>query len=574
MLVDILILLIAAVLFVPLFQRIGLGSVLGYLAAGLLVGPSVFGFIDHEDVSEVSHIAHLGVVFLLFVIGLELKPQRLWTMRHMVFGMGFSQVILTGVILSLLGFAYGLTPRTSIIIGLGLALSSTAFVLQLLAERGELSTYEGRASFGVLLFQDIAVVPLLLMVQAFAPQEGKISADVTLGVLQGVGALAIVIVAGRYGVRPILRHIAASGNHEVFTATAVLLVIGTGWLMETVGLSMALGAFLAGVLLSDSEFRHQITADVEHFRGLLLGLFFMVVGMTINLHQIYSDMHLVVGLTTGLLIIKGLLIYPLGRFFKLDHARALRTAFYLSQAGEFGFILFALAATEALITSNQYTLLSSVIILSMAATPMMFALAHKLAQRTEQASVPAEMHTDAINQTESFVLVAGFGRFGEQVAKVLQAGGIPYIAIDNNPAVVIKAHAQHLPVYYGDVSRPNVLRNLNAQHARLAVVTLDQPLAVERTISAIRSECPKLPIFARTRGSSDSEKLHGLGVETTVPETLESSLQLAATVLFRLGVKKGAVLELINDFRDEDYRRLREPEQSEQPEKNATGESA
>ncbi len=571
MLVEILILLIAAVLFVPLFQRIGLGSVLGYLAAGLLVGPSVIGFIDHEDVSEVSHIAHLGVVFLLFVIGLELKPQRLWTMRHMVFGMGFTQVMLTGVVLSLLGYAYGLTPRTSIIIGLGLALSSTAFVLQLLAERGELPTHEGRASFGVLLFQDIAVVPLLLMVQAFAPQEGKVSTDVTLGILQGVGALAIVIVAGRYGVRPILRHIAASGNHEVFTATAVLLVMGTGWLMEAVGLSMALGAFLAGVLLSDSEFRHQITADVEHFRGLLLGLFFMVVGMSVDLNQIYSDMHLVVGLTAVLLIIKGLLIYPLGRFFKLEHAHALRTAFYLSQAGEFGFILFALAAQKTLLTAAQYTLLSSVIILSMVATPMLFSLVRRLAHRAEHANVPEELHTENVKQMENYVLIAGFGRFGEQVAKVLSAGGIPYIAVDNNPSVVIKAHAQSIPVYYGDVSRPNVLRNLNANHARLAVVTLDQPLAVERTIHAIHSQCPHVPIFSRSHGGEDSEKLHAMGVETTVPETLESSLQLAATVLFRLGVKKGNVLELVNEFRDEGYRRLREPEQ---PENTTTGESA
>lgn len=569
MLIDVLFLLVAAILIVPVFQRIGLGSVLGYLAAGLLIGPSVVGLIKPENINEVSHIAELGVVFLLFVIGLELKPQRLWTMRHMVFGMGFAQVIITGGALSLVAYAIGLNPRPSIIIGLGLALSSTAFVLQLLAERGELASREGRSSFGVLLFQDIAVVPLLLMVQAFAPQSGYVSTDVTLGLLQGIGALVVVIVAGRYGVRPILRHIAASGNHEMFTATAVLLVIGTGWLMETVGLSMALGAFLAGVLLSDSEFRHQITADVEHFRGLLLGLFFMVVGMSIDLNQISNDLHLVVAITAGLLFIKVLLIYPLARLLKLEHAHALRTAFYLSQAGEFGFILFSLARNHSLLDNNQYTLLTSVIILSMVATPLMFLLARRFSQRAELSSVPDEASVENVKQSDNFVLIAGFGRFGEQVARVLQAGGIPYIAIDNNPAVVIKAHAQSLPVYYGDVSRPNVLHYLNAKNARLAVVTLDQPLAIERTINAIHTQCPHVPIFARTHGGEDSDKLHAMGVETTVPETLESSLQLAATVLFRLGIKKGSVLELINDFRDEDYKRLRESE-TEQP---ASGEN-
>jgi len=561
MLADILVLLVAAIIVVPLFQRIGLGSVLGYLTAGLLVGPSVTGLIHHENIDEVSHIAHLGVVFLLFVIGLELKPQRLWTMRHLVFGLGLAQVIITGAVLSLIAYEMGLNPRPSIVIGLGLALSSTAFVLQLLAERGELSSREGRTSFGVLLFQDIAVVPLLLMVQVFAPRSGSVSTDVTLGLLEGIGALVIVIAAGRFAVRPVLRHIAASGNHEVFTASAVLLVIGTGWLMETVGLSMALGAFLAGVLLSDSEFRHQITADVEHFRGLLLGLFFMVVGMTINLNQISSDLHLVLALTVGLLLIKVLLIYPLARLFKLEHIHALRTALYLAQAGEFGFILFALASDGALLTDNQYTLLSSVIILSMIATPLLFLLARKLSEKSEHDSVPVEQQAQHVKPIKDFVLIAGFGRFGEQVAKVLHAGNIPYIAVDHNAAVVVKAHAQSLPVYYGDISRPNVLRHLHAQNASLAVVTLDQPLAVERTIQAIHNECPHVPIFARTHGGEDSQKLHAMGVETTVPETLESSLQLAATVLFRLGVKKGNVMELVNNFRDEDYKRLREPEQ-------------
>ncbi len=562
MLADILFLLLAAVLIVPLFQRIGLGSVLGYLAAGLVVGPSVFGVV--ENIEEVAHIGEMGVVFLLFVIGLELKPQRLWTMRHLVFGMGLSQVLVTGAILSLAAYMLGTNVETSIIIGLGLALSSTAFVLQLLAERGELPTKEGRASFGVLLFQDIAVVPLLLMIQAFSLSSGRVTSDIGLGLVQGFGALAIVIVVGRYGVRPLLRHIAAAGNHEVFAATAVLIVIGTGWLMESAGLSMALGAFLAGVLLSGSEFRHQITADVEHFRGLLLGLFFMVVGMSINLIHLGNNWLLIVGLVIALMAIKFMIIYPLARLFRHNNIQALRIAFYLSQAGEFGFVLFALANKYHLLSVNHYSLLTSIIVVSMVITPLMFTLAYRLTKTAEVTDVPDEKHIDKARLTGNPVLIAGFGRFGEQVAKVLRAGGIPYIAVDNNPAVVIKAHAQSLPVYYGDVSRPNVLRQLGAERARLAVVTLDQPLAIERTISALHNECPKVPIFARTHGGEDSERLHSLGVETTVPETLESSLQLAATILFRLGVQENNVNELINEFRDEDYLRLRMAEQHEQ----------
>ncbi len=556
MLIDILFLLLAAVIIVPLSQRIGLSSVLGYLAAGLIVGPHILAMVQNVD--EIHHIAELGVVFLLFVIGLELKPQRLWDMRHQVFGMGLLQVMITGVILTMVSYLFGHNPRTSIVIGFGLALSSTAFVLQLLTERGDLQSREGRLSFGVLLFQDIAVVPLLLMVSAFAPQSGAVSKEVGLGLSIGVGALLTVILVGRYAVRPMLRHISASGNHEVFTATAVLLVIGTGWLMEAAGLSMALGAFLAGVLLSGSEFRHQITADVEHFRGLLLGLFFMSVGMTIDV-TLFSVFWLEIILTVILLLsLKIIVIYPLARLFNADHTTALRSALYLSQAGEFGFVLFALAANVNLLTSEQHSTLLLAIVISMITTPFLFNLALRLTYKSVQNDVPEEMLSDHANVTNDTVLIAGFGRFGEQVAKILEAGGIPYIAVDNNPSTVIKAHDQSLPVYYGDVSRPNVLKHLHANRSILAVITLDQPLAVERAIMALHTECPRVPIFARSKDGNDSIRLHDLGVETTIPETLESSLQLAAIILFRLGVKKANVIEIVNEFRDEDYRLMRD----------------
>ncbi len=556
MLIDILFLLLAAVVIVPICQRIGLSSVLGYLAAGLIVGPHILAMV--QNVEEMLHIAELGVVFLLFVIGLELKPQRLWNMRHLVFGIGLLQVILTGIVITVIAYGIGIDTRASIVIGFGLALSSTAFVLQLLTERGSLQTKEGQMSFGVLLFQDIAVVPLLLMVSALAPQSENVSKDVSLGLMLGLGALLSVILIGRYAVKPMLRHIAASGNHEVFTATAVLLVIGTGWLMDAVGLSMALGAFLAGVLLSGSEFRHQITADVEHFRGLLLGLFFMSVGMSIDITLLSDDWLRIIVIVLILLSIKMLIIYPLARLFRAKHATALRATFYLAQSGEFGFVIFALASREGLLTGEQHSVLLLAIVVSMIVTPLLFNLAQRLTQKNIDDTLEDKMHAHHAPQTKDTVLIAGFGRFGEQVAKVLEAGGIPYIAIDNNPVVVQKAHDQARPVYFGDVSRPNVLKLLGAKNSILAVITLDQPLAVERAITAIHTECPRLPIFARARDDVDSKHLHEMGVETTIPETLESSLQLAATVLFRLGVEKTNVMEVVNEFRDEDYLRMRE----------------
>ncbi|WP_455204266.1 monovalent cation:proton antiporter-2 (CPA2) family protein [Kaarinaea lacus] len=555
MLVDVLILLVAAVLIVPGFQRFGLGSVLGYLTAGMLVGPSVLGLIGF--VEEIRAIAELGVVFLLFIIGLELKPERLWTMRKLVFGLGIAQVAITGSVISAIAYALGLNPRPSIIIGFGLALSSTAFVLQLLAEHRILPHKEGRASFGVLLLQDLAVVPLLAMIQIFEPRTGGIGTDIGLGLLEGLGALALVIVAGRYAVRPIFRHIATNASHEIFTAMAVLLVLGTGWLMEETGLSMALGAFLAGVLLSDSEFRHQITADVEHFRGLLLGLFFMAVGMLIDLSLLVSRPWLLLGIVIALLLIKIAVFYPLARLFSLSHAQAFRSAFYLSQAGEFAFVLFGVAAGFNLLSAEQFNLLSLVVVISMISTPMMFLIAHKTVSREETAELPNELRAAHAKPTEGAVLVAGYGRFGQQITRVLQTRGVPYVAIDYNPATVLKAHEQGLPVYYGDATHSDMLRHLGCNEAKLAIVTMDHSHAVEKTVRAIREGAPDVPVFVRAHSEEDSRLLNKLGVNIIVPETLESSLQLAAEALRYLGTAEADIGETIKQFRDEDYSQLR-----------------
>ena len=555
MLADVLILLVAAVLVVPIFQRLGLGSVLGYLCAGLIVGPAVLGLI--EFVEQIQDIAELGVVFLLFVIGLELKPERLWTMRKLVFGLGTVQVAVVGWCISGIAYVAGFNPRPSIIIGFGLALSSTAFVLQLCAEQHILPRKEGRATLGVLLLQDLAVVPLLAMIQLFAPRSGRVGTEVGLGIVEGMGVLLLVILVGRYAIRPLFRHIAASGNQEIFTATAVLLVLGTGWLMEHSGLSMALGAFLAGILLSDSEFRHQITADLERFRGLLLGLFFMAVGMLIDLQLLVSQPWLIIGLVAALLFIKIIIFYPVARLFSLSHAQALHSAFYLSQAGEFAFVLFGAAAVFGLLAEDQFKLLALVVAVSMLTTPLMFRLAHKTARHDELAELPEEALADHVKPTEDAVLVLGYGRFGQQISRVLQARGVPFIAIDNNASIIISAHESGLPAYFGDATQPDVLRHLGCNKAKLAIIAVDGSAAIEKIVRAIHQGAPEVPVFVRAHGEEDSRLLHGLGVRVVVPEALEASLQLSAEVLRYLGTDEDEINAIIKQLRDENYSRLR-----------------
>lgn len=553
---EFLLLLTAAVVFVPLFQRLGLGSVLGYLTAGVVLGPSVLGLVEH--INELRHLADLGVVFLLFVIGLELKPARLWTMRRTVFGLGLLQLVFTGAVLSVGAHWVGLAPRVSILVGFGLALSSTAFVLQLLAEHHSLGSAEGKAALGVLLLQDLAVVPLLILVSVFAPRAGEVGVNVGLGVLEGLGVLVLVVLAGRYAVRPLLRHIAAAGNSEVFAATVLLIALGTGWLTARVGLSMALGAFLAGVLLSDSEFRHQITADVDHARGLLLGLFFMTVGMGIDLSVLASQPAEIAGLVVALLLTKTLLLYPLARSFRLDTIKARRLALYLAQAGEFGFVLFGQALAVGLLEPAQHALLVVAASGSMVLTPALFALAAWLSARAPAVLLPDEARADHAHSAAGSVLISGFGRFGYRVGKVLESSRIPFVAVDNDPRRVLRAREEGLPVYYGDAARPDVLRHLGAARAALAVVTLDQTVAAERAVHTLKRQCPNVPIYARSRSGEDSLRLLSQGAETAVPEALESSLQLAASVLRRLGVEERRVDELVQRFREQDYSRLRE----------------
>lgn len=552
--VEILYLLIAAVLAVLVFSRMGLGSVLGYLAAGAVIGP--YGLELVTDAENLRHIGEFGVVFLLFVIGIEMKPQRLWIMRQAVFGLGGSQVMLGGTILAaMVYFLAGFSLEVSLVVGFGLTLSSTAFGIQLLSEKNALNTQYGRNSFAILLFQDLAVVPLLVLLPLLAAPQSAVSTSLGLAMLQGAGMLIGVIVIGRFAIGPIMHAIARIGNSDTFVALTLLLVLGISWIMEQVGLSLAMGAFVAGVMLADSEYRHQVEADVLPFRGLLLGVFFMSVGMSLDPDTVTDNLAVVLGATVGLLVFKTLLIICLAKVWRLSLPTAIRSGFLLSQAGEFGFVLFSLAASLALLSPEMVNILIAIVVLSMIVTPFMLWGGNKLAERLER-SRPLD-HAPEIDERMKPVLIAGFGRVGETVANMLIATDVPYLAIDADADRVAHARRRGYQVYYGSASRPEVLRSVGAKNARLLVVTLDDPKAAEALIRTARRLCPDVPVHVRARDWDIVDMFVELGASHAMPETVESSLRLGAAALEAAGVEPERRRELFEELSAENFAKMR-----------------
>ncbi|WP_041795855.1 monovalent cation:proton antiporter-2 (CPA2) family protein [Pararhodospirillum photometricum] len=553
-LIEILTLLTAAIAAATVFTRLRLGPILGYLVAGVILGPSGAGVITEPEL--VAQVGHFGVVFLLFLIGIELKPSRLWVMRRLVFGLGTAQVGLTGAVLGGLAFvALPVAWEGALVVGLGLALSSTAFSLQIMAERNQLASHWGRAAFSVLLLQDLAVVPLLALVPLLAHSAAAMPAGEIVGAIaRTIAVVGGVIVGGRVILGPLLKLVAANQSAEVFTGFALLLVLGVGWLMETVGLSMALGAFLAGLLLADSEYRHQVELDLQPFRGLLLGLFFMSVGMELDLGALLRTLPLVGAILAGVLAIKALMLGALGRLWGLDRAEAARLGLVLAQAGEFGFVLFAFAIAQGLFSPSLGATLVSVIALSMACTPLLALAGDLLAPRLKTpVPVPALTPDDT---AAAPVLIAGFGRVGETVARFLVHVGVPCRAIDLNPDNVQRGRRDGLKVYYGDASRPEILRALGADSARLLVITLDTAAVAERTVQSARRHFPHLPVHVRARDRATSAHLLGLGAALAVPETLESSLRLGAEAAKAGAANPEDVTKLLRDLRQNNYRGL------------------
>lgn len=542
----------AAVVAVPLSKRLGFGAILGYLAAGLAIGPGGFGLISQVD--AILHFAEFGVVLLLFVIGLELQPSRLWAMRKSVFGLGLAQVMVTAVPLGLAALIYGLTIETAIIIGLGLSLSSTAFALQSLAEKNELTTRHGRSAFSILLFQDLAVIPLIAMIPLLAPAGGDSGGGSGwLEAAKVVAVLAAVIVGGRYLLRYVLRVVALTKVREIFTAMALLTVTGTALIMESIGLSMALGAFLAGVLLADSEYRHALEADIEPFKGLLLGLFFIAVGMSLNISLIFERPLEIVGWVIFLMATKGLILVFLGRFAGLNWTSARKLAATISQGGEFAFVIFGIAVAARLMDNGLAELLIVVVTLSMAATPLLAAANSWLSDRGKSQE---ETPTKPEDMEENQVIIAGFGRFGQIVARILRARKIGFTALDVSAEQVDFVKRFGNKIYYGDASRLDLLRAAQADKAVIFVLAIDDVEASLQTAATVTEHFPNLTVYARARNRKHAHQLMDLGITNIRRETLHASLDLSQAVLTGLGLPASEAARSVKTFQEHDERRL------------------
>ncbi len=552
--VDILALLAAAVVAVVISTRLGLGSVLGYIAAGVAIGP--FGARMVTDAEHLRHIGEFGVVFLLFMIGLELKPKRLWIMRQMVFGVGGTQVAVCGAAFTLIAhYVFGHAWAPSVAVGFGFALSSTAFGMQLLSENNEVNSQHGRASFATLLFQDIAVVPMMIVLPLLAAGMATAPEDITWTVLQGALIVVAALVAGHYAIGPILHVVARIGNVDTFIAFALLVVLAFAWAMQMAGLSLAMGAFMAGVLLAESEYRHQIEADILPFRGLLLGLFFMSVGMSLDPHAITSNAGSVALGVVGLLLLKAALTVGVFVVWRLPPKVGIRSGFLLCQAGEFGFVIFSLAEEINILADGVLEILIAVTVISMVLTPLMQRLGNMLATRlTEPASdVPSPQQ-----DVERLVIVAGFGRVGKTVANMLRLAEVPYVAIDTNAEAVARGRQQGFNVYFGSAAKPEVLRSVGAANARLLVMTLDNPSVAEAAVRISRRQYPNLPIHVRVHDWSAADSFTAMGAAHAMPETVESSLRLGAAALEAAGVASERRRELFEQLSADNFEKMRE----------------
>ena len=550
-LIDILALLLATVVIIPIFHAAKLGAILGYLTAGVILGPWGFGIVTEID--EIRHLGEFGVIFLLFILGIELKPDKLWKMRHLVIGLGLSQLLITATIIFLIAVGLGIDKQSAIIVGFGLALSSTALCLQLLAERGGITTTMGRMSFSVLLLQDLAVVPLLALVSIFAGGDA-VSDNSSPHFIYALVAILGLLVVGRYLLNPVLKRIVASHDPEVFIAMAMLLVLGVAWLMEAVGLSMALGAFLAGLMLAESHFRHQIEADILPFRGILLGLFFMTVGMGIDFGLLWSQMGIVIVLTLVLMTVKMLVVYCLARVSGAHHDISVQTAVLLSQSGEFGFVMFGFAIISGVIETQLGQMLTLIIALTMVLTPFVVKVSNALLLRFYTTKDLVEGETiDFEDETEHHVILAGFGRVGARIGAILSAADVPYVAIDMSQVRVQAARAQGFPVFYGDACNMKLLKSIGIERARMLVVALDDPEHFDRMVPLIRQGYPNIPIHVRAKDRQHCADLTQQGASSTVSETLETSLRLTEEVLLGSGVDASEAQKLVNEFRQEYY---------------------
>lgn len=549
-LLQMIVFLAAAAIAAPLGKRCQVGSVLGYLIAGILIMASGVGDMFGNP-EGLRHTAELGVAMFLFLIGLELRPRRLWAMRSSVFGAGGAQVIITIIAFTLIALYGGLDFGPSLIVGLALSLSSTAFALQTLDEKGELRARHGRLSFSILLFQDIAAIPMIAMVP-FLALRGSESAFSVLTVFQGILVFAGIVLVGRYLLNPIYRIIATTGVREAMTASALLTIVVVVYLMEHIGLSASLGAFLAGILLADSEFRHQIEADIAPFEGLLLGFFFVTVGMSLSLDLLLEEPGTILSAVAFIMAVKALILYFVGRWQDLKDRASRRLALMLSQGGEFGFVLLAAAASGHVIDEHLSGGIAVAITISMAITPLLLLIDDFF---TEHLSKHEPVY-DTIPQAEGHVVIAGFGRFGQIVARVLRATKIPFTALDINAEQVNFINQFGNKIYYGDASRLGILEAAKTQDARAFVLAIDDIEASIRTAQVVKTYFPHVPIFARARNRQHVHRLMDLGIEDIERETFLGSMELTKDLLIGLGTRNDRAKWIIEMFKESDERRL------------------
>jgi monovalent cation:proton antiporter-2 (CPA2) family protein len=541
-LIQAIVYLSAAVVGVNLAKRLGLGSVLGYLFAGIAIGPYLLGFVGEEG-KELMHVAEFGVVMMLFVIGLELEPNLLWRMRKLILGLGGMQILITAIVLGSIAWLAGQVWQSSLVIGLILALSSTAIVMQTLSEKGLLKTKAGQSSFAVLLSQDIAVIPMLAIFPLLATRQTNVVSTSFIGHLPGwqqtllvLAAIGGIILAGKYVVGPIFRWVAKTHQHELFMATAILLVFAIAELMIIVGLSPALGTFLAGVVLANSEYRHELESDIEPFKGLLLGLFFIAVGASINFALIGTNPGLILALVMSLIIIKGLILYVLGTFFDIKGDQKMLFAVALAQSGEFAFVLFSFAGQYQLLDEQTISILVAVVAISMALSPLIFLLNERIIMPRFFTRQQSKRESDEIHESHP-VIIAGFGRYGNIVGRFLKANGISATILDNDSDRVDLLRKYGFKVYYGDASRFDLMKAAGAESAKLIIIAMDTPEQCLQMVSMVKSHFPHLKILSRAYDRKDAYDLMEAGVDNIYRETLDSSLRMGTDALSMLGLR-------------------------------------
>lgn len=553
-LVQVVTLLGAAVVAVPLFKRLGLGSVLGYLAAGLAIGPFGLGLFD--DPQTILHTAELGVVMFLFIIGLEMRPSHLWSLRREIFGLGSLQVVVCGALLTLVGVGFGFSWLVSFIAGMGFVLTSTAIVMQLLSERGDVATPRGQKVVSVLLLEDLLIVPLLALVALLAPADTATAAAAAPSTGMAVGlalaSLAALVAGGIWLLNPMFRLLAAAKAREVMTAAALLVVLGAALLMQLGGLSMAMGAFLAGVLLSESTFRHQLEADIEPFRGLLLGLFFLSVGMSLDLQVVARSWQLIAVGVLALMVVKALCIYAVARLAKSSHADALDRAVLMAQGGEFAFVLYAAALNAGLIDGTVNANLTAIVVLSMALTPLVV-LAHKRWAPRPQPSMEGVEVAEGLTPQ---VLIIGFGRVGQVASQGVLAKGAGISIIDTDTQVIRDAQAYGFKVYFGDGCRADVLRAAGAHQACAIMVCIDDKAAATRIAELAKTEFPNARVLVRAFDREHALELLKADVDFQIRETFESAMSMSHAAVLALGASPEEADDILRDVRRRDAERL------------------